>query len=127
MNEIAVDTDVFSFVFKGDTRAQVFRPMLNAAKPCLCFASVAELYRWKIMRNWSAIKLADLKREIGSYRILNYDDDIAWQWAKIMSVQGKPMAANDAWIAASALRHGIPLLTNNRKHYQHVAGLTLLP
>jgi predicted nucleic acid-binding protein len=25
----------------------------------------------------------------------------------------------DAWIAANALRHDIPLLTHNRKHYEH--------
>ena len=127
MKDIAVDTDVFSYVFKGDTRAQAYRPFLSNAKPCLSFMSVAELYHWAIARRWGASKIDALKREIAGYSILGYDDETAWQWAQIMSVPGRKMAVGDAWIAASAIRHGIPLLTHNRKHYEKIAGLILLP
>jgi tRNA(fMet)-specific endonuclease VapC len=35
---------------------------------------------------------------------------------------GRPIAANDAWIAALALQHGLPVLSRDR-HFDAVAGL----
>jgi tRNA(fMet)-specific endonuclease VapC len=42
---------------------------------------------------------------------------------------GRPIAPSDAWVAAAALRHGVPLLTNNLKHFEaaeSLCGLILL-
>ena len=36
---------------------------------------------------------------------------------------GKPIASNDAWIAACAVRHGVSLITHNAKAFQDIAGL----
>jgi hypothetical protein len=38
----------------------------------------------------------------------------------------RTIAANDKWIAACALRHAIPLVSNNRKHFENIPGLTLI-
>ena len=40
--------------------------------------------------------------------------------------QGRPIQTADAWIAATALRLDVPLVTNNQKDYASVAGLTVL-
>lgn len=32
----------------------------------------------------------------------------------------------DAWIASTALRHDIPLATNNTRHFEGIPGLTLV-
>ena len=127
MKRLLVDTDIFSFVFKGDTRAQPFQELLDSAEICLSFMSVAELYRWGLVRKWGDSRIQELKRQIAACSILGYDDASAWHWAQITSVPGKQMGVADAWIASSVLRHGIPLLTNNRKHYEHVDGLLLVP
>ena len=37
--------------------------------------------------------------------------------------RGQPIPANDAWIAALALQHGLPVLTRDA-HFDAVAGLT---
>jgi hypothetical protein len=42
---VLVDTDVFSFVFKGDTRGDLYLPHLSGSTLNLAFATVAELYR----------------------------------------------------------------------------------
>jgi predicted nucleic acid-binding protein len=34
-----------------------------------------------------------------------------------------PAAKFDAWIAATAIRHDLPLGTNNRRHFEGVSGL----
>jgi predicted nucleic acid-binding protein len=33
------------------------------------------------------------------------------------------MAPSDAWVAAAALRHDVPLLTNNLKHFEPAEAL----
>ena len=123
MKGIVVDTDVFSFIFKGDTRTQIYRPMLNSFTPCLSFLTVAELYRWSIVRKWGVKQVDSLKREIAGYFILEHDDATAWEWARITSVPGKQIGFSDAWVAASAIRNGLPLLTNNRKHFESITAL----
>ncbi len=35
-------------------------------------------------------------------------------------------AAQDAWVAACALRHGYPLITHNAVDYAGVSGLTMI-
>mgnify|MGYP004004032307 CR=1 FL=1 len=39
--------------------------------------------------------------------------------------QGTPLEDNDLLIASSCLEHGLPLLTNNTKHFKRVRGLEL--
>lgn len=63
---------------------------------------------------------------IAQYEVLGYDDATGWEWARAMSVKGRPVAPSDAWIAAVALRHGLPLVTHNRRHFEQLAGLTLI-
>ena len=40
--------------------------------------------------------------------------------------QGFTIGTNDAWVAATAVSLDIPLATNNRRHFDRVAGLTLV-
>ena len=35
-------------------------------------------------------------------------------------------SSNDLWIAACARRHGIPIVSNNRKHFEGIPGITLI-
>jgi predicted nucleic acid-binding protein len=39
---------------------------------------------------------------------------------------GRVVAANDLWIATSAIRHSIPLLTHNRKHFDGIPRLKIV-
>jgi predicted nucleic acid-binding protein len=36
------------------------------------------------------------------------------------------IAPNDLWIAACALRHSLTLITNNRKHFCDIPGLSII-
>ena len=51
MTTLIVDTDVVSFLLKGDTRAQLYRPHLQGRTLALSFMTVAELYQWAFVRN----------------------------------------------------------------------------
>lgn len=57
--------------------------------------------------------------------ILFVDLDVADQWGKIthqLRRTGQPIPSNDAWIAATALAHGLTLVSSDA-HYGHVPGL----
>jgi tRNA(fMet)-specific endonuclease VapC len=43
-----VDTDVISFLFRRDTRAELFRPYLSGVSRAISFMTVAELDRWAL-------------------------------------------------------------------------------
>jgi len=126
---VIVDTDVASFLFKGDTRAQLYRQHLQGKTLALSFMTVAELYQWAFMRNWNAHSLARLEERMQTYVIVPYDAELCRQWAKVCVERqrlGRPISAQDAWIAATAIRHNCPLVTHNRDDFADVAGLTVI-
>lgn len=126
METVLLDTDVFSFLYKGDSRGKEYQPDLIGKRLAISFITVAELYRWTIHRKWAAKRIAALRNRLTSFLVVPYDDLMAWEWARISSVKGRPISASDAWIAAAALRYRIPLATHNRKHFQHISGLKIV-
>ena len=121
-----VDTNVVSYVIKRDTRGMIYRRHLDGQDLFVSFATVAELYRWAIRHNWKAQRREKLRRDLARYTVLNFDDALAWKWAEVISIPGRPMEPGDAWIAATALRHNLPLVTHNRRHFEHVPGIQLI-
>lgn len=130
MNDaVLLDTDVASYLFKNSALAKPFRPLLRGKQPVLAFVSVAELYKWTFKRRWGQAKIESLETALRRYVVIPYDRDLAWAWARIAAAcedAGRPMAPSDAWIAAAAVRHSMPLLTNNRRHYEAAASLCAL-
>ncbi|CAG1001520.1 Ribonuclease VapC4 [Phycisphaerales bacterium] len=58
-----------------------------------------------------------------------YDEGLADSWASISQKRasiGRPIECGDCWIAATALRHGLPLITHNPRDYADIAGLTVI-
>jgi predicted nucleic acid-binding protein len=90
------------------------------------FASVAELYRWALKNGWGARRIADLRAALRHYTVLVYDDQMAWRWAEVMSISGVPVGHGDAWVAAAALRHGLSLVTHNRRDFERIPSLTVI-
>lgn len=129
MIDLLVDTDVFSFIFKGDTRADLYRPHLQGNRLFLAFQTVAELYCWSLVRNWGDRTKRQLEQSIRKYCIvIPPDDETAKHWAQVMAdtrASGHVIATTDAWIAATALRHQLSLVTHNRSHFEHVPGLRI--
>lgn len=129
MITLIVDTDVLSFLLKGDTRAQLYRPHLQDRTLALSFMTVAELYRWAYVRNWGIRKLTEMEEQLHRYVIVPFDNELCRQWASI-AVQrqriGRPISVQDAWIAATALRHSCPLVTHNRNDFSDITGLEVI-
>jgi len=129
MNMVVLDTDVWSFVFKRDSRAEHYRAHLEGNVLCVSFQTVAELYQWAETAHWGEKRRTQMRDWLDRFEILLYDDDTAQLWARIRAErdrQGHPIAAQDAWVAACAVRHGYPLVTHNASDYANVPGLTLI-
>ncbi len=66
-----------------------------------------------------------LAEAIGNCRVLTVDEATAQRYAEIRSElkrEGRPIPANDLWIAALARQHGLALPSRDR-HFDFVAGL----
>lgn len=46
--------------------------------------------------------------------------------ARLLRGQHQLIGANDLWIAAAALEHAIPLVTNNYAHFSRIPGLSVM-
>lgn len=47
-------------------------------------------------------------------------------WAQLTD-RGEPIGAHDLWIAATALAHGLGVVTRNSTHFDRVPGLRVVP
>jgi predicted nucleic acid-binding protein len=127
-DRILVDTDVFSFIFRGHPRAASFRPYLVNRTAALSFMSVAELHYGALKDQWSPARMQRLEAALGRYVVLPFDQAVCLSWARVRherEAKGKPIGVADAWIAASALVHDCALATNDRD-FSDIAGLTVI-
>jgi predicted nucleic acid-binding protein len=128
MKPIVLDTDVVSFLFKSDTRAQIYLPQLQDRQWFISFMTEAELEQWALLANWNEKRVEWLRLFLSRFVIVPSSHDLVLKWAEVMVAArriGRRIETADAWIAATALLYNAPLLTHNKSHYIGVPGLQL--
>src|SRR5262245_19449718 len=123
------DTDVVSLVFRSDTRGDLYRPHLDGHQVTLSFMTVAELRRWAVERGWGERRRLQLEEELGRFASDYSNDDLCeWGAAAMVGARqaGRRIEVADAWIAATALLYGVPLITHNPADYAGVEGLQII-
>jgi predicted nucleic acid-binding protein len=127
---VVVDTDVASFLFKRDSRADRYAPHLVERILVLSAQSRAELYAWPHDRNWGVARRQELEQFILARFSVEYPDDrLCRLYGELVAAarqQGLPLPASDAWQAATALSLGVPLVTHNVRNYRGVAALQVI-
>lgn len=130
LSVVLLDTDVFSFLMKPrDTRATLYKKHVENKTPAISFITVGELLYGAAKKGWKQERVEDLKARIARSVIVPYDYDLCSTYADLkarIEKNGKVVALHDLWIAACAVRHSIPLVTNNRRHFMHVPDLVLI-
>ena len=124
-----VDTDVFSYFLKKDTRAELYKTHTDGHLLFLSFMTIAELERWAMLFNWGQKKISLLEKSFKRYVIQHSNREICGHWAEIMADSkrnGLNVSIADAWIASTAIHLQIPLVTNNVKDFQKISGLTVI-
>ena len=95
----------------------------------LSFVTVGELLFWASKRKWGARKIADLHTRLRSTVIVPYDLALCETYGSLkakLQESGRVVADNDLWIAACSIRHSIPLVSNNRSHFEGIPDLVLI-
>jgi tRNA(fMet)-specific endonuclease VapC len=129
MSAVPVDTDVFSFLFKGHSFGALYDRDLHGKTAALSFMTVAELVRWAIQSKWGEARKNWLRLYMEPFSILVYNRALCMKWAEVMvaaQLRGHRIECADAWIAATALLCHLPLVTHNRGDYRGVPGLTII-
>ena len=118
-----LDTNALSAFVDGDTAVGVvLRRQARAAVPVIVLGE----FRYGIAesRHRSAYE-AWLKSELAHFDVLPVTEETAAAYARLrvaLKRAGHPIPANDAWIAALALQHRLPVLSRD-EHFDAVAGL----
>lgn len=118
---VLVDTDVVSYALRGDSRSELYRPYLQGRDLLVSFITVAELHRGALVRAWGPDRRRRLEHYLTRFGLVGFDRTLCLVWATMMAA-----AANDSWIAATALYAGIPLVTNNQRHFAGIDGLQVI-
>jgi len=126
MTLVLLDTNIVSYLFKGDTRATAYASLLQGHRLAISFMTVAELFEWATTRKRGQTRLTKLEQTLATYVIVPVDVELCRQWGAIRAQQqisGRTIVPQDAWIAATALRHGLPLVTHNPSDFQSIEKL----
>lgn len=133
MNEVLLDTNVVSYLLReADTRAGLYRPHIQNRTAVISFVTVGELYYWAERRKWGAVRMRSMEERINDAIILPYDLEICRVYARLKNGLKTPSGShrlvgdNDLWIAACAVRHDMPLVTHNRRHFEGIPGINLI-
>lgn len=126
---VVVDTDVTSYIFKGDSRSALYSLHVAGRLALISFMTLAELRQWALLRNWGDERRLLLEDFLQDYIVIHSNHQLCSKWAEATRSairNGRPIDSADAWVAATALLHGVPVVTHNRSHYIGVDGLTVI-
>lgn len=129
MSIVLLDTDVASYLFKKDSRRQLFASHLLNHELAIAIMTVAELFQWAAMRNWGEQRVQKMESWIERFTILSVGMEVCRAWAVVRahrSALGLPISPQDAWIAATAIRYQIPLVIHNAGDYQQILELRVI-
>ena len=118
-NKVALDTSAFSVFLRGNK--EVLRLIQEADEITIASIVLGELRAGFLMGKHRARNESALGEFLASsrVRVRNIDEETSERYAAIFAhlrERGTPIPTNDIWIAASAMQHGLKLITTD-KHY----------
>jgi tRNA(fMet)-specific endonuclease VapC len=129
MSVVLLDTNIVSFLLKGDSRARSYAPHLQGRILAISFMTVAELFQWASIHNWGARRMSQLETNLQNYTVLPFDIALCRLWGEVRAkcrAVGRPISPQDAWIAATAIQHCMPLVTHNPADFEAIEELELI-
>jgi len=129
---VVVDTDVFSArLLPNSALALRFEPLLVGRVEFVSFQTVAEVRYGALLRGWGSARFRRMEAEIARTEIVHSGSELIRTYAVLrVACQrvGHALCQRDhdadRWIAATALRLGIPLVSNDGI-FENTPGLTL--
>ena len=151
---VVVDTNLISMLVKlkhgklvkDKERAMRYEAFLQGQEMIRAFPTEAELHVWlqRLPEDDRKPKYAQgIQEVLDQTGLIDGTDAVAHQWARIVAAGERSAVLhvrdgsnpkreaqlNDTWIAACALAHGLPLVTDNRRDFEWMkdaVGLNLI-
>jgi predicted nucleic acid-binding protein len=122
MRRVFVDTSAYSAFMRG--HAGVTQVLQEADDICVSPIVLGELRAGFLRGGRPAKNEQELKTFLSSprVRVVAIEEETAVRYAAILNTlweEGTPVPTNDIWIAASAMQHGLVLLTADA-HFQRI-------
>lgn len=125
---LALDTNAYTALALGDSKAlDIVTSASELLLPVIVLGELHQGFRLGSQYKRNLARLNEFLEKSGTI-IGEVDDQTAKQYAEIilsLRAKGKPMPANDIWIAAICLCENASLLTANR-HFDHIENLNLV-
>ena len=126
---VLLDTNIVSYLMRGGRLAEAYEPHTEGRLLAISFVTVGELYYGAEKRNWGERRRKVLETTLRNFVVVPYDHDVARCYGRLVAereTKGKPIQPNDAWIAACAVRHTVPLVTHNAKDFEGITSLDII-
>ena len=128
MNKVLLDTDIYSEILKAsNTTVTHHATVYRRAQGVLTLSSVTvmEIVRG-FQRKQSFLRLQSFLNAVSLEEMIPFDRSVAEVAGRIageLERTGLPIGTADPMIAATALAHGLELVTGNLAHFQRVQHL----
>jgi tRNA(fMet)-specific endonuclease VapC len=127
VSPLILDTNIVSYLMKDHPFGQWYRPRLRGHTLAISFTTVAELFEGAFRAGWDEQRKHKLEVVLRSYLVIPSSPGVCRRWGQVRAVRRhSPISPQDAWIAATALEHGCPLVTHNSEDFHDIPGLTLI-
>ncbi len=118
---VVVDTDVYSSrLIPNSTLARRYEPLLLGRIEFVSFQTVAETRYGAMLRGWGASRMRRMEAEIARIEVIHTGAELIRSYAELrVACQRAGHALSqrehdaDRWIAATAIRLGLPLVSND--------------
>ncbi len=122
MSRVLLDTSAYSAFMRG--HPEIKQAVQAADELYINSVVLGELFAGFVRGKRRRKNEAELRTFTGSQRVrlLDVNEETATRYAVILHSlwqAGTPIPTNDIWIAASAMQHGLPVLTTDA-HYESV-------
>ena len=129
---VVIDTDVFGAdLVPGSKLAAIYEPIIVGRPAFISFQTSAELRYGALRRGWGQTRMLKLEARINEAEVVHSGPELVLVYAQLRVAcerVGHALSQRDhdadRWVAATALRLGIPLVSNDGI-FNSVPGLAL--
>ena len=114
---IVLDTNVVSYIFNGDRRAQYYLERMRGLRAFISFQTLEELWFGAYRKGWGEKRENEFTLHLEQYEVIWPTPETVQISANLRSERekaGRSLNTADAWIAATALMLECPLACHDR-------------
>ena len=129
--DLMIDANIGSYVMSGHPIAERYQVVLAGKKLGISFQAMAELLVGQRQQGWNELAF---RTYVGGLIEVPYSNEIRDLFVQVRAEslnrnadrQGRKVQAADAWVAATALWVGAPLVTHNERDFRGIDDLEVI-